>query len=34
MRTVATTSERLLEVNNNLAELYEIALRDLLGNTN
>jgi hypothetical protein len=33
MRTVATTSERLLEVNNNLTELYEIAMRDLLGST-
>ena len=33
MRTVATASERLLEVNNNLTELYEIAMRDLLGST-
>ncbi len=33
MRTVATTSERLLEVNNNLTELYEFAMRDLLGST-
>jgi Type IV pili methyl-accepting chemotaxis transducer N-term len=33
MKTVATTSERLLEVNNNLTGLYETALRDLLGNT-
>lgn len=33
LRTVATTSERLLEVNNNLTELYEIAMRDLLGST-
>ncbi len=33
MRIVATTSERLLDVNNNLTQLYETALRDLLGNT-
>ena len=31
MRTVATTSERLLEVNNNLTVFYEAALKDLLG---
>jgi Type IV pili methyl-accepting chemotaxis transducer N-term len=33
MKVIATTSERLLEVNNNLTNLYETALRDLLGNT-
>jgi hypothetical protein len=33
MKMVATTSERLLEVNNNLTSLYETALRDVLGNT-
>ncbi len=33
MKTVATTSERLLEVSNNLTSQYEIALRDLLGST-
>jgi Type IV pili methyl-accepting chemotaxis transducer N-term len=33
MKTVATTSERLLEVSNNLAGHYETALRDLLGST-
>jgi hypothetical protein len=31
LRTVATTSERLLEVMNNLALMYEDALRELLG---
>jgi len=31
MRIVATTSERLLEVMNNLTSLYESALKDLLG---
>lgn len=31
LRTVATTSERLLEVMNNLTGLYEAALKDLLG---
>jgi hypothetical protein len=31
LQTVATTSERLLEVMNNLTGLYEAALRDLLG---
>lgn len=31
LRTVATTSERLLEVMNNLTNLYDGALRDLLG---
>jgi len=31
MRNLATTSERLLEVNNNLTVLYEAALKDLLG---
>jgi hypothetical protein len=31
MRTVATTSERLLEVMNNLTELYDAALKDVLG---
>lgn len=31
MRVVATTSERLLEVTNNLTGLYEAALKDLLG---
>ncbi len=33
LRTVATTSERLLEVNNNLTALYEAALKDVLGTT-
>jgi Type IV pili methyl-accepting chemotaxis transducer N-term len=33
MKTVATTSERLLEISNNLTGQYETALRDLLGNT-
>lgn len=33
MRTVATTSERLLEVSNSLTNHYETALRDLLGNS-
>jgi hypothetical protein len=33
MKVVATTSERLLEVSNNLTNQYETALRDLLGNT-
>ena len=33
MRTIATTSERLLEVNNNLTMLYEAALKDILGST-
>jgi Type IV pili methyl-accepting chemotaxis transducer N-term len=33
LRTVATTSERLLEVNNNLTVLYEAALKDVLGTT-
>jgi hypothetical protein len=32
LRTVATTSERLLEVMNNLTNLYDAALKDLLGN--
>jgi hypothetical protein len=31
LRTVATTSERLLEVMNNLATMYEDALKELLG---
>jgi hypothetical protein len=31
MRNVATTSERLLETMNNLTELYDAALKDLLG---
>ena len=31
MRNVATTSERLLETMNNLTELYDVALKDLLG---
>jgi hypothetical protein len=31
LRNVATTSERLLETMNNLAELYDGALKDLLG---
>lgn len=31
LTTVATTNERLLEVMNNLASLYETALKDLLG---
>ena len=30
LRTVATTSERLLEVNNNLTVFYEAALKDIL----
>lgn len=33
MRNIATTSERLLEVNNNLASFYEAALKDILGTT-
>ena len=33
MTTIATASERLLEVNNNLVVLYEVALKDLLGST-
>jgi Type IV pili methyl-accepting chemotaxis transducer N-term len=33
MRNIATTSERLLEVNNNLAAFYEAALKDILGAT-
>lgn len=33
MRSVATTSERLLEVNNNLTVFYEAALKELLGTT-
>jgi len=33
MRTVASTSERLLEVMNSLTVLYENALKDLLGQT-
>ena len=33
MRSVATTSERLLEVNNNLTVFYEAALKELLGST-
>jgi hypothetical protein len=33
LKTVATTSERLLEVSDNLTNLYEVALRDALGNT-
>ncbi len=33
MTTIATASERLLEVNNNLVVLYETALKDLLGST-
>jgi hypothetical protein len=31
LRTVATTSERLLDVMNNLTNLYDAALKDLLG---
>lgn len=31
LRTVATTTERLLEVMNNLTNLYDAALKDLLG---
>ena len=31
LRTVATTSERLLEVMNNLTNLYDSALKDLMG---
>jgi len=31
LRTIATTSERLLEVTNNLTNLYDSTLRDLLG---
>ena len=31
LRTVATTTERLLEVMNNLTNLYDVALKDLLG---
>lgn len=33
LTTVATTSERVLEVMNNLTSMYETALRDLLGST-
>jgi len=33
LRNVATTSERLLETMNNLTELYDGALKDLLGRT-
>ena len=33
LRSVATTSERLLEVNNNLTVLFEAALKDVLGAT-
>ncbi|HYD75521.1 type IV pili methyl-accepting chemotaxis transducer N-terminal domain-containing protein [Ramlibacter sp.] len=33
LRTVATTSERLLEVMNNLTNLYDAALKDILGST-
>lgn len=33
LSTVATTSERVLEVMNNLTVMYEAALRDLLGTT-
>ncbi|HSV45357.1 MAG TPA: type IV pili methyl-accepting chemotaxis transducer N-terminal domain-containing protein [Ramlibacter sp.] len=33
LRNVATTSERLLETMNNLTELYDGALKDLLGKT-
>ena len=33
LRNVATTSERLLETMNNLTELYDAALKDLLGRT-
>lgn len=33
LRNIATTSERLLEANNNLAALYEAALKDILGAT-
>lgn len=33
LRNIATTSERLLEVNNNLATFYEAALKDVLGVT-
>jgi hypothetical protein len=33
MKVVATTSERLLEVSNNLTGLYETALRDSLGSS-
>jgi hypothetical protein len=31
LQIVATTSERLLEVTNNLTALYDAALKDLLG---
>lgn len=31
LRNIATTSERLLEVNNNLTVFYEVALKDILG---
>ena len=33
LRNIATASERLLEVNNNLTVFYEAALKDLLGTT-
>ena len=33
LRNIATTSERLLEVNNNLTVFYEAALKDILGST-
>lgn len=33
LRNIATTSERLLEVNNNLTTFYEAALKDILGAT-
>lgn len=33
LRNIATTSERLLEINNNLAIFYETALKDILGTT-
>lgn len=33
LKNIATTSERLLEVNNNLATFYEVALKDILGST-
>lgn len=33
LRNIATTSERLLEVNNNLVTFYEAALKDILGAT-
>jgi len=33
LRNISTTSERLLEVNNNLTTFYEAALKDILGTT-